>query len=405
MHPTQPRNTTTNNGFDRAKWDRRVESAMAYANGRWDSVIRSLAPQLAPVIDKCHKHTWCPNPSHSKQEHGDAMRTLPDFRETGGMVCNTCGKFSNGIAVLRWWFNWTFGETIKEIESLYQGYPVNAPERAHIPATKEVDPAEQRRKDEKASRNLNEVWRKVIPLDSPDAVVARTYLENRGISPVVLPMGDVGFHPALPYYGDGKVIATFPAIVYVIRTKDGIPGNLQRLYLAPDGSGKAPVDVPKKMMTRRSDRVLTGGACRLDAKVHRILNVSEGFETALSVRLLTGLPTWCCASDSLLASFVPPEGVEFVAVWGDFDPAGIRHGDQLVVRLREGNIRSVAIYPTYPMQGRTKYDWNDALQDIGVEKIRQQSFYKSFFMSLEKRLAERGERLEVTTNVHRLVNG
>lgn len=397
---------STEKNHDRAAWDKRVKDAREFASQRWPEVIAALVPDLRGVIAKAGKHTHCPNPNHPNQRHGDAMRTLPDFDRTGGMVCNTCGLFPDGIAVLRWWHNWTFGEAIRHIEGLYRATPMPLPVTKVDPATRQVDPAAEKRKNDAKARKLATVWDGSMPLDAEDAIIARTYLQNRGIHPLRLPLPDVRFHPALPYYEEDpktrKVRETgrHPAIVYVIRTADGHAGTLQRLYLASDGSWKADLTPSKKMMERRSDRILTGGACRLDHAVKRVLNVTEGFETALSVRLLTGLPTWCCASDTLLAGFQPPAGVDFIAVWGDLDPAGIKHADRLVDRLREEGRRAVAVYPTYDLNGRSKYDWNDALMEIGVDTIRKQSFYSSFFRGLKQKLAEQGEQLEVAAHGH-----
>jgi putative DNA primase/helicase len=382
------------------EWKARVDHALRLANGRWDQVIGGLIPDMRRVIDANGKHTRCPNPSHTHQKHGDAMRVFKNFAQSGGLVCNTCGTFGSGVDVLRWWFTWGFGDVIKAIEDFFGERKITTP-AVVSPTTSVAGPSaeEQARIDAGRKQRLEAVWNGSVPLDHPSAAIAVRYLAGRGITP--LPeMPDVRFHPALEYWtsqegSDRKVLlGRFPAIVYVIRTKEGHAGTLQRLWLKADGSGKANLDPPKMMMPRRSDREISGGACHMIRDVGYVLNVAEGFETALSVWLLTGLPTWPCANAPLLENFVPPTTVKFAAVWADYDAAGLKSAELLVERLRARGIRAVVIAPHYPMRGRTKYDWNDALQDIGLVALRKQSFYRSFFAGLESKFRESGLPLE-----------
>ncbi|WP_395795679.1 toprim domain-containing protein [Aquimonas sp.] len=397
-----------NREFDRAAWDARVAAARRYAEGNWDRIIRNLAPQLGNVIDAGGKHTSCPHPSHNNQRHGDAMRTYRDFPATGGMVCNTCGFFKDGWAVLRWIHNWTFGETVKAIEGCFSG--------GQIPAPRPPDPKEIARKaveraeeDARISARLAALWKGVIPLNQPGADRARLYLESRGISDLMLPVPDIGLHPCLEYFhskdtkSKPELVGRYPALVYIIRTADGRIGSMQRIYLDPQGNGK--VKLPegmdaKKMMPRRSDRPISGGAYWLDDPLLPVAQVGEGLETAWSARLLTGLPTAVASSDTLLAQMQFPANIKFVAIWADNDPAGIRHADMLIERLREEGRRAIKIVPTYDL-GRETIDWNDALQAFGLEGLRSQSFYTRFFASLRQRLSKEGYGPEVLRHVAR----
>lgn len=394
--------------FDRAAWDARVEVARRYADGNWDQIIRMLAPQLGSVIDAGGKHTWCPHPGHTHQRHGDAMRTYRNFRETGGMVCNTCGFFKDGWAVLRWFHTWTFGETVRAIESCFTG--------GQIPAPRPPDPTEAARKakeraeqDAKISTRLATVWRGVIPIEAPGAELARRYIERRGITNLMLPIPDIGLHPCLEYFHEKdsksrpELIGRYPALVYIIRTADGRIGSMQRIYLDPAGNGKAKLPEgmdAKKMMPRRSDRPISGGAFWMDDPMLPVAQVAEGLETAWSARLLTGLPTAVASSDTLLAQMQFPANVKFVAIWADNDAAGIKHADMLIERLREEGRRAIKIVPTYDL-GREKIDWNDALQAFGLNGLQKQSFYNRFFASLRERLSEEGYGPEVLRHVAR----
>ena len=86
------------------------------ANGNWPAIVFSLAPQLSGAIEKVGKHVPCP-------VHGgkDGLRLYKDFQETGGAVCNTCGSFSNGLALLGWINNWSFRDTLKAVDEYLSG--------------------------------------------------------------------------------------------------------------------------------------------------------------------------------------------------------------------------------------------------------------------------------------------
>ncbi|KXS30453.1 MAG: P4 alpha zinc-binding domain protein, partial [Candidatus Gallionella acididurans] len=67
------------------------------ASGRWESIVASLAPQLAQAIERLPHHVPCP-------VHGgvDGFRLFRDFDETGGGVCNTCGIQHDGHTLIMW---------------------------------------------------------------------------------------------------------------------------------------------------------------------------------------------------------------------------------------------------------------------------------------------------------------
>ena len=73
------------------------------ANGYWGDITLALAPQLAQASDNIGKHVPCPI-------HGgkDGFRLFKDFKATGGGICNTCGEFTDGYALLQWLNGWDF---------------------------------------------------------------------------------------------------------------------------------------------------------------------------------------------------------------------------------------------------------------------------------------------------------
>ena len=82
----------------------------AAARGRWDVVFSVLAPSLKAAMRAGRKqHVSCP-------KHGgtDGFRLYPDWLESGGCICNTCGSRSDGFATLQWLNDWDFPTTVEK---------------------------------------------------------------------------------------------------------------------------------------------------------------------------------------------------------------------------------------------------------------------------------------------------
>ena len=67
------------------------------AAGRWIDMLAALAPALVPALSRPGRHVPCP-------VHGGTrgFRLFRDVDDTGGGVCNTCGTFPDGFALLMW---------------------------------------------------------------------------------------------------------------------------------------------------------------------------------------------------------------------------------------------------------------------------------------------------------------
>lgn len=76
----------------------------------WLEVISTLAPHFGNACDRVGRHVPCPI-------HGgkDGFRFFHDAYEKGGGICNTCGAFSDGFALLMWANGWTFVEALNEV--------------------------------------------------------------------------------------------------------------------------------------------------------------------------------------------------------------------------------------------------------------------------------------------------
>jgi hypothetical protein len=97
--------------------------------------------------------------------------------------------------------------------------------------------------------------------------------------------------------------------------------SLHRTWLAPDGSGKAPVEKPR-LLLKGHDKA--GGVVRLfpDDEVTSGLAIAEGIETALTAA--HGFtPVWATIDAGNLAAFPVLDGIESLTVAIDHDKAGL----------------------------------------------------------------------------------
>lgn len=193
-----------------------------------------------------------------------------------------------------------------------------------------------------------------------DAVA--TYLRNRGIpcpqTPALLR------HDHLRYFEDGSHKASYPAMIGLVTALDGKLINIHRTYLSNDGT-KAPVDIPRKLMA--SSGLMMGASIKMGAPVpHKdgglMIGIAEGIETALAASLLGGLPVWSCISAHGLRSFVPPEEVKHVYIFGDHDKSGVGQeaANECGQRLARLGLSARILIP------ETEGDWNDELIALGA---------------------------------------
>jgi hypothetical protein len=147
-----------------------------------------------------------------------------------------------------------------------------------------------------------------ISTDSPQS----RYLRRRGCA---MPQHDVLGHPSLLHRPSGKAFPTLVSIVTNVLTAE--PQTLHLTFIAPDGSGKAPVDRPRLLLPGLPK---AGGVIRLveDAEVTTGLAVAEGLETALAAARV--FPhVWAVVDAGNLAAFPVLDGIESLTVFADND--------------------------------------------------------------------------------------
>ncbi|SFE00069.1 DUF7146 domain-containing protein [Salipiger profundus] len=206
----------------------------------------------------------------------------------------------------------------------------------------------------KAARRL---WRMTQPLTGS---LAETYLRQRGIADLH-GRANLRFHPTCYWRPeDNGPTETWPAMIAAVTDLDGKITGAHRTWLQRDGSGKAPLDPPRKAMGD-----LLGNAVRF-GEAEDVMAAGEGIETILSLRqALPIMPMVSALSAGHLAAILFPPQLRRLYIVRDNDPAGDAARDSLVDRAIEGGIEAITLSP---MLG----DFNDDLGSYGLEALRAQ---------------------------------
>src|ERR1700722_19770697 len=174
---------------------------------------------------------------------------------------------------------------------------------------------------------------------SPVGTVVETYLRMRRISAAIPP--SIRF---LPNHYHKPTRTYWPVMLAAISDAKGRLLALHRTYLAPDGSAKAPVQPPKMTLGH-----VGGLASHLGTPKNEIA-VAEGLETALSVQLATGIPTWAAISAGGLRRLIlpPAPNAGLVTIAADADVVGIEAARVAAMRWREEGRQIRVILPSRP---------------------------------------------------------
>lgn len=235
---------------------------------------------------------------------------------------------------------------------------------------------EQAARWQKNRGRVRDAWRAGHDLVMGDPVTL--YLKGRGLGgmwplPVVL-----RYHRALPYWHDGQVIGSYPAMLARFHAADGRCVAIHQTYLTRDGR-KADVPTVKKMSP--ASGLLIGGCIPLAQPVGGVLGIAEGIETALCAGAGSGLPVVAAYSASCLAGFIWPKGLKRLVIFGDNDENGT--GQVAAVRLA-GRARGAGLSVSVVIPQTPGTDWAD------VWAQRDQARVDAVAESLERAQAEGG---------------
>ena len=201
----------------------------------------------------------------------------------------------------------------------------------------------------------------VIGGDDPEQVVddlVKIAYAEGGLDNITIILADVvDDGPA----GETMVLGAAAEIdldVAAVTDLSGHQTGAHRTWLAPDGSGKAPVETPRRAMGD-----LLGHAVRFDTAAE-VLVAGEGIETVLSPRqVLPHMPMLAALSAAHLAAILFPPSLRRLYVLRDRDPAGDGARDSLASRAASFGIEAVTLTP---VEG----DFNDDLRRLGADALR-----------------------------------
>jgi len=281
----------------------------------------------------------------------------------GRFVCRSLdGLGGDGFALAMHWLGCDFKTVLRAVSGalgLSAGVELPLPTPAAPITASATAPRDDRAK-------LVRLWNEAKPITDGDPV--SRYLAGRGLVLGSYPAA-LRHHPALPYWtevaGKPVCLGSFPALLAEVTSPAGERVGLHRVYLTPGGR-KASMTHPttgevldaKKLLTAY-EGAMRGAAVRLYEPEGGALALAEGIETALAVRLGSGLPVWACVSAWGLANTVLSESVTDVWVFGDNDASGTgqQAADTLARRLID-EARQVRVV-TPELAGT---DWLDVYQ-------------------------------------------
>jgi len=222
----------------------------------------------------------------------------------------------------------------------------------------EPGPEEHRHRSTPAPSGSAEAARRLFAMGMPiTGTVAKTYLRKRGIT-ALHGTDALRFHPRCYYRPDDGPSETWPALLARVTDLTGRQTGTHRTWLAPDGSGKAPIDTQRKAMGD-----LNGHGVRFGIGTE-VQAAGEGIETMLSMRsALPDLSAVAALSAAHLGALALPDMLRRLYVARDNGAAGEAMTAMLAARAEAVGIEAVVLVPTLG-------DFNDDLQAFGVEGLR-----------------------------------
>jgi hypothetical protein len=389
----------------------------SYADGQWENILSSLLhADISDALSSVNKstHYQCPFP----EKHGNSGgKKKFRFRYKNGAlnaICS-CGSWDK-VSLLMDVNNWSFPEVLKEVNNFLgepvedsfskkhgwkkgnqrnsvvikkqtmssgdqntkgiiqpksvQSKPISQPSKVNKNTENTISDSDQKKK-----KNIQKYWSESCP--AKDSELARRYLQSRGINPEVLNnVVGVHFHPSMEYWevddNDKPVLfGHFPAILILFKTKEEKAGTFHRIYLDEEGNKLNRPGSSKKLMPRPEYVEISGGAMQI-MEPEYILNVAEGFETAMAVNDALDSPVWSCYNTTMLSylsiELLKKKNVHFVAIWVDKDLslAGEAAAKTLKKRCEDAGIICQLMIPDAPIsEGKSGIDWCDVLKTYG----------------------------------------
>jgi putative DNA primase/helicase len=296
------------------------------AKGKWKGILMTFGLPADALTGKHSKCPLCGSKDNFRFDNKD---------QRGTYIC-TCGA-GDGMKLAMEYTGRSFRDLAPAIDEMLGNVtPDTCQPQAGLSADQIRD----------ALRDTYRATEVVKPGDLVDR-----YLQSRGVGDTAYPDG-LRFAPKLRD-GDGGIR---PAMVAMVVDVAGKPVSMHRTFLKSDGSGKAEMQNPRKMMPG----TLPEGACvRLSEFVPGgALGIAEGIETALAASALFEMPVWSAINTAILKKWMPPEGCQEVAIFADNDA---KFGGQGAAYTLAHRLAVKGARVTVHVPDRAGRDWNDVL--------------------------------------------
>lgn len=297
------------------------------AKGKWRGILLTLG-----LPEKClhDRHGPCPLCGGKDRFRWDNK----DGR--GSYICSQCGA-GDGMKLAIEYTGKPFREVAQMIDEMVGNLKPEAPRQAMS--------------DQQRRNVLRDTYRATVPVQPGDLV--HKYLRTRGVDELIYPDA-LRFSDRLKD-GEGGV---HPAMVAMVSGPNGKPVTMHRTFLARDGLGKAEMAAPRKLMP---GEVPEGSCVRLCEYVAGgPIGIAEGIETALSASALYEIPVWAAINSAILKKWLPPEGCDEVAIFGDNDP---KFGGQAAAWALAHGLAVKGVKVTVHIPERPGTDFNDVLME------------------------------------------
>ncbi len=161
-----------------------VKEVKASAVGHWSSI----ASRLLGIDDDylSTRHGPCPQCGGTKP-----WRVFDDFEESGGAVCNHCGKFGDGLALAQWRLGGSFLDALKQVA-----------EFLGVPKQNRTTPGSKKREKQDPTKHLEwmpwnqqlaKLWclkKKPITIEALEAVGAKLARYRKRFTVIAVPAFD-----------------------------------------------------------------------------------------------------------------------------------------------------------------------------------------------------------------------
>lgn len=297
------------------------------ARGKWVGILKTMG-----VDARTLKGVHCPCPFC-----GGRDRFRFDNKDGNGTyICNQCGS-GDGIGFVMSLRGLDYGAACSEVDAIVGNKKLNIVANASD-APRELSP-------EKRREMLNDLWFGAVPTEAGDIV--HQYLASRGLDDDQYPSSIRT--AANCYYSRGL---NLPAMLAKVVDLDGKPVNVHRTFIRPDGTGKADVQAPRKMMPGE----IPAGACVRLGAVQEQIGIAEGIETAFAAMHHYHMPVWSAINSTMLAKWEPPAGVTSVCIFGDNDK---KFGGQAAAYALAHKLTTKGVEASVHIPEQPGTDWAD----------------------------------------------